>query len=405
MVRAVSYQELMAQPGGPGSLRDTAEASSYSGVVVGLERDPDPCGHIHRLFDRVPGERFVDWPVEAAGGPFMWRVVAPVTARLSPHRPTDSRTDVILESGTLLRHDQYDEIRDGGCAMFSWWWDRFAVLSGEHAGDCVEFEPTFPRANIRPAGGEFPGPPDLANPWRAASEPPRPRLGEPVGRRGWLGLGRHARWRVEPNGADLLWYQSAGEPDPGYVPGQRIEWQADETVRGCRYYPLAPGLDHLAAGRPPVRIWRLADVEARGHYRSTLFYTAFTIVEEVPASSWYGGGEISAILARIGELTVEEVRRAPIGLPALEPGPIEARRAIGAIDAAWRARVAAIEPAVVGRATEPDKVAELNAGWWAWARARHAAMSAVDAVIRRDLLGETDTAARLQPWLALTDAG
>ena len=71
--------------------------------------------------------------------PKLWRAVAAVEA----HAPQDDQDwkPVLLEPGTLLRHDQSDWTRQGcsGCEDFVAW-ERFAVLDGPQAGRCVEFE-------------------------------------------------------------------------------------------------------------------------------------------------------------------------------------------------------------------------------------------------------------------------
>ena len=203
----------------------------------------------------------------------------------------------------------------------------------------------------------------------------------------------------------LLWDQLASEPDPGYTPGQRVEWQPGEAIRGPSFYPLHRGLADPSFSGPPTRIWRVGDVDVRGRYRPVLFCSAFTVLGEVPLAEWYGGQEIVDLLARVRKLTASEVRRSPAGLPSIEPGGVFARRVLGLLGSELVQRAAEIDPdAISGRPASVADTDRLDAAWWSWARARHASFLAADAFLRRDELGAPELSNRLRPWHSMTGA-
>jgi hypothetical protein len=96
------------------------------------------CGHTHQLWLSPLGQRDLTIAV--------WRVVAPVNAR---HPSNDGDYQLIpLSPGTLLRHDQSDWALQGcAAAEDTYVWERFAVLNGPLAGQCVEFGIIAPRKN------------------------------------------------------------------------------------------------------------------------------------------------------------------------------------------------------------------------------------------------------------------
>jgi hypothetical protein len=113
-------------------------------IVLAGPRKPDPCGYVHRLYSREPGERnLADFRYRGPkgdGSAPMWRVRQPVTALISSHLRPEAG-ECALEVGTLLRYDQWDDI---GRHDFHWCWVRLAVLTGAWAGSCIEWAPVIP---------------------------------------------------------------------------------------------------------------------------------------------------------------------------------------------------------------------------------------------------------------------
>ena len=97
-------------------------------LVMGLAR----CGHRHDLWEARAGYRSVR--------PAIWRVVAPVAG--PPPQNEHLRPPVALTPGTLLRHDQSDSTaqEDDSYLLRHFMMERFAVIDGPHAGQCVEFQ-------------------------------------------------------------------------------------------------------------------------------------------------------------------------------------------------------------------------------------------------------------------------
>lgn len=360
--------------------RNTAWRGLAHSAVVVSDRTPDPCGHAHGLSERMPGDRQADWPGSNPGGPRLWRVAGPVEARRSEHGPDEPAEMVQVPPGTTLRYDQHDELHPGD-PMFDRQWDRFAVLDGPLAGQCLEFEPTFARVLVRPVGGTLPDGPFHHPPDRDEGDQPAPRLGR-VLRRRFHGFGPARARAVEANGASLYWIEWGFTPPRGWTVGERVEWHEDFD-HAYRYIPLKTDFDGAQFWGVPRRILRVVDAEARGHCETAIYYTAFTVAEEIPLWQVYGphGQAVEAVLGAIDRLTIEAIDRAPLSLDAIPASAWASGGTRVAVTQAahhWRVRARATDWAAMDGAVGRDgDVEDLDDRWWRWARARHAAMLAV----------------------------